>query len=95
MAANVWKCHLDNRDESFAIKIVEVLHSSDADKRQRLRDEFNIYLTLEAAYKCEKLCDRISPRCYGAFAGNRIDVLILELCESNLSAWNELNDSER
>lgn len=90
----VWKCHFDNSDDSFAIKIAELLSSSDADSQQRLRNEFNAYLTLEAAFQSGQLRDRIAPRCYGAFAGDGIDVMILDLCEG-LVTWNGLNDSER
>ena len=43
------------------------------DKWQWLHDEFNIYLTLEKAYKPH---DHIAPRCYGAFKGNGVAVLI-------------------
>jgi hypothetical protein len=48
---NVWQCHFDNSYDSFAIKIVELLRSSDIDSRKRLRNEFDVYLTLEKAYK--------------------------------------------
>jgi hypothetical protein len=92
---NVWKGHFDNSNDSFAIKIVELLCSSDADSQQQLHKEFNVYLTLEAAHKSGQLRDHITPQCYGAFAGDGIDVLILELGDSILMAWNELNDSER
>ena len=37
-------------DDLFAVKVVEVLRPSDADSRQRLRNEFNVYLTPEKAY---------------------------------------------
>ena len=79
----------------FAVKIVELLRPSDADSQQRLRNEFNVYLTLEKAYQAGRLRDRIAPRCYGAFEGDGVDVIILELCDDNLRAWDELNDSER
>jgi hypothetical protein len=90
---NVWKCHFDDSDDSFAIKIVEVLCSSDTDSHQWFRDEFNIYLTLEEAVESGKRHNRIAPRCYGAFSGDGIDVLIFESCGGNLRAWNELKDS--
>jgi len=92
---NVWQCHFDNSYDSFAIKIVEVLRPSDADSQKRLCNEFNVYLTLEEAYQSGRLCDLITPRCYGAFEGDGIYVLILELCDGILGAWKELNDSER
>jgi hypothetical protein len=79
----------------FAIKVVEVLRRSDAASRQRLRSEFEVYLSLEEAYQSGKLPDRIAPRCYGAFKGNRVDVLILDLCEGILNQWGELSAPER
>ena len=92
---NVWECRFDNRDDLFAVKVVEVLRPSDAYSRQRLRNEFNVYLTLERAYGSGQLCDRIAPRCYGAFKGNRVDVLILDLCEGTLNQWGDLSTQER
>jgi hypothetical protein len=79
----------------FAIKIVELLRRSDAASRQRLHNEFEIYLSLEEAYQSGKLPDRITPHCYGAFEGDAMDVLILELCDGILREWDELSDSER
>jgi hypothetical protein len=35
----VWQGHFDNSDDSFSIKIVELLYPSDMDSRQRLRNE--------------------------------------------------------
>jgi hypothetical protein len=72
-----------------------VLRRSDTDCRKRLRNEFNAYLTLDEAYQSGQLCDRIAPRCYGAFEGNGVDVLILDLCDGNLNDWDELSPSER
>ncbi len=72
-----------------------MLRPSDADSQKRLCNEFNVYLTLEEAYQSGRLCDLITPRCYGAFEGDGIYVLILELCDGILGAWKELNDSER
>ncbi|KAH9973315.1 hypothetical protein BGW80DRAFT_1459207 [Lactifluus volemus] len=63
----VWQCRFDTSHDSFAAKIVEVLHPSDTQKRQRLRNEFKIYLILDEAYQSGRLHDRIAPRCYGAF----------------------------
>ena len=60
--------------------------------RQRIRNEFNVYLTLDRAYYSGQLRDRIAPRCYGAFKGNPVDVLILDLCEGILNQWGELSD---
>jgi hypothetical protein len=80
----------------FAVKIVELLRSSEADSRQRLRNEFNVYLALEEAFKSGKLQDRIAPRCYGAFESDRVDVLVLELCDGMIpSEWDDLSHSER
>ena len=92
---NVWQCSFDNSDDSYAIKIVELLRHSDADSQHRLRNEFNIYLILEKAYPKKRLLDQITPRCYGAFEGDGMNVLILELCDGILMDWDELNDSER
>jgi hypothetical protein len=58
-------------------------------------NEFDIYLTLEMAYQSRKLCNRISPHCYGAFKDDRISVLVLGLCDGILNSWHELNASER
>jgi len=59
---NVWCCRFDNSKDLFAIKIAEVLHRSDAGSRQRLRNEFNVYLTLEEAHQSGRLRDRILLR---------------------------------
>lgn len=92
---NVWQSHFDDSDDLFAVKIVELARRSDTASRQRLRNEFKIYLSLEEAYKSGKLSDRIAPHCYGAFEGDAMDVLILELCDGILGEWDELSDSER
>ena len=86
---NIWECGFDNCDVLFAVKVVEVLRPSDADSRQRLRSEFSVYLTLEKAYHSGQLRDRITPRSYGAFKGNCVDVLILDLCEGIFSINGE------
>ncbi|KIL55381.1 hypothetical protein M378DRAFT_634291 [Amanita muscaria Koide BX008] len=92
---NVWQCRFDGSVDFFIVKIVEVLRRADANKRQRLHDEFNIYLTLEKGYQSRQLHDRIAPRCYGAFEGDRVAVLILDLCDGVLNEWGELSDPER
>jgi hypothetical protein len=92
---NVWECRFDNSDDLFAVKVVEVLRPSDAGSRQRLCNEFNVYLTLDRAYHSAQLRDRIAPRCYGAFKGNGVDILILDLCEGTLNQWGELSAPER
>ena len=92
---NVWECRFDDCDDLFAAKVVEVLRPSDADSRQRLLNEFKVYLTLDRAYHSGQLHDPIAPRCYGAFKGNHVDVLILDLCEGVLKEWVELSISER
>ena len=84
---NVWACRFDNCNGLFAVKLVEVLRLSDADNRQRLLNEFKVYLTQEKAYHSGQLRIRIAPRCYGAFKGNHMDVLILDLCEGILNQW--------
>ena len=92
---NVWQCHFDTSSDSFAAKIVEVLRPSDRENRQRLRNEFKVYLILDKAYQSGRLHDRIAPRCYGAFEGSRMDVLILDLCDGILNSWDDLSASER
>jgi hypothetical protein len=87
----VWQGHFDNSDDSFAIKIVELLCPSDTDSRQRLRNEFNVHLIIEAAYQSGQLRDRITPHCYGAFEGDGVDLLVLDF----LNEWDELSTSER
>jgi hypothetical protein len=91
----VWKCCFDNDNSPYAIKIVELLRPSDTDSRERLLNEFKVYLILEAAYRSKQLCDRITPRCHGAFEGDGIDALILDLGDSVLNSWDELSASER
>ncbi|KIL63570.1 hypothetical protein M378DRAFT_24959 [Amanita muscaria Koide BX008] len=68
---NVWQCRFDNCDDLFAVKVVELLRPSDAGSQQRLRNEFNAYRILDKAHQSGQLRDRIAPRCYGAFEGNR------------------------
>jgi hypothetical protein len=92
---SVWQCRFDASYDSFAAKIVEVLRPSDTEKRQRLRNEFKIYLILDEAYQSGRLHDRIAPRCYGAFEGSRMDILILDLCDGILNSWDDLCASER
>jgi hypothetical protein len=72
-----------------------VLGRSDVDKRPRLYNEFKTYHFLEDAYESGQLADRIAPRCYGAFGGDYVDVLILDLYDNRLHEWDELNTSER
>ena len=92
---NVWQCRFDTSYHSFAAKVVEVLRPSDTENRQRLRNEFKIYLILDEAYQSGRLHDRIAPRCYGAFESSYMDVLILDLCDSILNSWSDLSASER
>jgi hypothetical protein len=92
---SVWECRFDDSDDLFAAKIVEVLRRNDADRRERLRNEFNVYLILEKAYRSGRLSDRIAPRCYGAFEGDSIDILILDLCPGVLYSWDRLMSSEQ
>jgi hypothetical protein len=92
---NVWQCRFDTSYDSFAAKVVEVLRPSDTEKRQRLRNEFKIYLILDEACQSGRLHDRIAPRCYGAFEGSGMDVLILDLCDGILNSWDDLSTSER
>ena len=92
---SVWQCRFDNSDDLFAVKIVGMSRRSDADRRQRLRDEFSVYLTLDEAYQSGKLRDRIAPRCYGAFEDKYTNVLVLDLYDGILNEWVELSASER
>ena len=92
---DVWQCRFDTSYDPFAAKIVEVLRPSDTEKRQRLRNEFKIHLILDEAYQSRRLHNRIAPRCYGAFEGSWMDVLILDLCDGILNSWDDLSDSER
>lgn len=54
LTGKVWKSHFDNGDDPFADKKAELLYPSDVDSRQRLRNEFNVYLIIEADIN---LCD--------------------------------------
>ena len=94
---NDWQCRFDTSYDSFSAKIVEVLCPSDTENQQRLRNEFKIYLILDEAYQSVRLHDRIAPRCYGAFEGSGMDVLILDftLCDGTLNSWDDLSTSER
>jgi hypothetical protein len=92
---NVWECRFDDSDDLFSAKIVEVLRRNDTDHRLRFRNEFNVYLTLEKAYRSGQLHDRIAPHCYGAFEGDGIEVLLLDLCDGVLDSWDRLMSSER
>ena len=79
---NAWQCRFDGSVDFFVVKIVEVLRRADADKQQRLHDEFNMYLSLEQAYRSRQPRRRIAPRCYGAFEGNGVAVVILDLYDT-------------
>ena len=92
---DVWQCRFDDSVDLFVAKIVEVLCRADVDNRQRLHNEFNIYLTLEKAYQSGQLHDRIAPRCYGAFEDNDVGIIILDSCDGILNDWGELGDPER
>ena len=92
---SVWKCHFDNVKLPFAVKVVEVLRSSDTEARKRFRNEFEVYLIMEKAYQSGKLQDRIAPRCYGAYEGKNIDVLMLDLHDNILDSWDQLQPPEQ
>jgi hypothetical protein len=92
---SVYKCHFGEDEKSFAVKAVEMRRSSDIEARKRLRDEFDVYIALEKAYQSGKLQNRIAPRCYGAFEGKHIDVLILDLHNSIPDSWDALRPEER
>jgi serine/threonine protein kinase len=91
----VWKCRFDHSDDLYAIKIIESLRGSDAECQQRFYNEIEVYSTLETAYQSGELRDRITPHFYGAFKGDGIYVLILELCDDTLPSWEELSMLER
>ncbi|KAI0291556.1 hypothetical protein BC826DRAFT_1022434 [Russula brevipes] len=92
---SVWQCRFNTSYDPFAAKVVEVLRPSDTEKRQRLRNEFKVHLILDEAYQSGRLHERIAPRCYGAFEGSRMDVLILDLCDGILNSWDDLSASGR
>jgi hypothetical protein len=54
-----------------------------------------MYLYIQGAYDSGRLRDRITPRCYGAFEGDGVDVLILDLCDSILNTWDELGPNQQ
>jgi hypothetical protein len=89
-----WQCHFDNSEDLFAAKIFEVLHRSDAYSRWQLRNEFDIHVALEKTFQSGKLHNCIAPRCYGVFENDGVDVLVFELWDDILKAWDELSDSE-
>ena len=91
----VYQCHFDNFEKPFAAKVVEMLRSSDIEARNRLRNEFNVYITMEKAHQSGKLQNRIAPRCYGAFEGKYVDVLILDLHNPVLDSWDDLKVQQR
>ena len=78
-----------------------MLRSSDIAARKRLRNEFDVYITMEKAYQSGKLQNRIAPRCYGAFEGKYIDILILDLhitaaaTGTVLDSWDDFKLEER
>ena len=89
-----WKCLGVSIQQHRTAVCHEVLRSSDAEARKLFLNEFNIYLMMEKAYQSGKLQDRIAPRCNGAFEGKNIDVLILDLHDSNLDSWEQLQPPE-
>ena len=91
----VWQCRSDESVGLYAIKVVELLCRSDEERLRRFSDEVEVYLTLEMAYRSGQLCNRITPHCYGAFKGDRTNVLVLELCDGTLNSWDELNISKK
>lgn len=95
---HVWKCHLDDDDTLYAIKVVEPLRGSDEDiveHQERFYNEAKVYSMLEQAYESGKLLDRITPRFYGAFEGDGVCALIIELCNDTLQSWEGLSILER
>jgi serine/threonine protein kinase len=98
---HVWKCRFDNSDGLYAIKVVESPRGSEdeVERQQRFYNEVEVYSTLETAYQSGQLRDRITPHFYGAFKGDGIYVLILELSDVTLNTitWepDELSILER
>ncbi|KAH9010515.1 hypothetical protein EDB84DRAFT_1445680 [Lactarius hengduanensis] len=74
---------------------LQLQHRSDVERQRRFHNEFEVYLSLEIAYRSGQLRNRITPHCYGAFEGDGTDVLILGLCGDTLKDWDELNFSEQ
>jgi hypothetical protein len=72
-----------------------MLRPSDIEARKRFCNEFEVYVAMEKAYRSGKLQGRIAPRCYGAFQGDHIDVLILDLHDTILDSWDHLKPQER
>ena len=62
---------------------------------QTADNDFVMSLKSTLPYHSGQLHDPIAPRCYGAFKGNHVDVLILDLCEGVLKEWVELSISEQ
>lgn len=91
----VWQCYPDRSDGLYAIKVVERLCRSDAERVQRFWNEVKAYHNLEMAYQSGQLYNRITLHCYGAYKGDRTNVLVLELCDHTLNSWDELNILER
>ena len=75
--------------------MVEILRSSDSEARRRFHNEVDVYITLEKAYRSDQLQNRIAPRCYGAFEGKNIDVLILDRQDTIIDSWEHLTPEER
>lgn len=71
------------------------MHRSDADIREHFLHEFKVYSLLEGAHQSGMLCNRITPRCYGAFEGDGTAILILESCGRSLKDWDELSTLEQ
>jgi hypothetical protein len=49
---------------------------------------------MEMAYQSGKLHDRITPHCYGAFEGDGIDVLVLELCDGTINGCLDCSEAK-
>ena len=72
-----------------------MLRRADADNRQRLHDEFNIYLTLEKAY--HNLVNHMIVSLLAPMVHSKAMAwpLILDSCDGVLNEWRELTDFER
>lgn len=92
---NVWKSRFDSSDCLFATKVIELLCRSNLEPQHQFYKELEAYLTLEISYQSGKLRNHITPHCYGAFKGDGIFALVLELCDDALNSWEELDVSER
>jgi hypothetical protein len=87
--------HSFMEEMTLVVKIVEILHSDNELKRQRLWTELGIYSHLEHLLGSSKLLQHITPQFYGSFQSKQLEALIMELHSSSLSHWDELGSLEK